>query len=295
MYSDTISFHSSHHYGENYNFLVRGDSLQLILQNPFEAVSGLFVDTVYSVRKGDRIVVADILVLPVDTIDSVWVKVARDQQTFGWLHENDLLPNVSPDDPISIFIDTFSDTHLLVFLALFVVVGSIFIIRKLMKRKAKLVHFNDINSFYPTLLALLVAASAVFYSTIQMVDPDSWRHYYYYPSLNPFAVPLHLGLFLLSVWAILMAAIAAFDDIRHQLSIDEGIVYAAGLMGVCALCYVVFSVSTLYYVGYPLLVAYIVFALWRYFRCHRYRFLCGNCGAELHQKGVCPRCGAIND
>ena len=193
---DSISFYTTHHYTQNYNFRIRLDSLQLIVQHPTEAVNGLLVDTI-AVFQDERIVVADIIKMQADSIDSVWVKVARDQSTQGWVHESQMLQAVSPDTPISRFIDFFSDTHLLIFLAFFSVVAASYLIMQLKRRNARLVHFNDIQSFYPTLLAILVAASAVFYSTIQLYNPESWRHYYYHPTLNPFAVPLHIGIFLL--------------------------------------------------------------------------------------------------
>ncbi|MBR1932638.1 MAG: zinc ribbon domain-containing protein [Prevotella sp.] len=290
---DSISFYTSHHYTQNFNFIVKADSLQLISQHPTEVVNGLQVDT-FAIGKGNRIVVADISTMPADTIDSIWVKVARDQQTIGWIHESQLLPGVTPDAPISRFIDFFSDAHLLLFLAIVALTLAVYVVRKLMRLGAKMVHFNDIDSFYPTLLCLLVASSAVFYSTIQLVAPDSWRHYYYHPTLNPFAVPLHLGLFLLSVWVMVIAALAAIDDIRRHLSAGEAFFYYLGLIAVCAICYVVFSVSTLYYVGYPLLVAYIAVSVWNYVCRTRTNFLCGQCGRELHQKGKCPYCGTVN-
>lgn len=291
---DSISFFTTHHYTQNFNFVVKGDSLLLVVQHPSEVVSGLLVDTIV-VHHGDRLVVADITKLPSDSLDSVWVKVARDQETIGWTHERELLGSVAPDTPISRFIDFFSDTHLIIFLAVFAVVAASYLIMLLLKRKAKMVHLNDIDSFYPSLLAVVVAAAAVFYSTIQLFAPDSWRHYYYHPTLNPFAVPLHLGLFLLAVWAIMVIAIATVDDIRRRLPLGEALVYLLGLAGVCALNYVVFSLSTLYYIGYPLLVAYVVFACLRYLRHSRRHYLCGKCGAKLASKGVCPRCGAINE
>ena len=291
---DSISFYSTHHYTQNYTFLVRADSLGIIVQIPSETVSGMLVDTTM-VKRGDRLVVADIVTMPADTIDSVWVQVARDALTMGWIHESELLPAVSPDSPISQFIDFFSDTHLLIILAFVVVVAAALTIRSLSRRNAKLVHFNDIPSFYPTLLALLVAASAVFYSSIQLFNPSSWRHYYYHPTLNPFTVPLHLGLFLASVWAMLIVAIAAIDDVRRHLPTADAFFYVLGLVGVCAVDYVLFSISTLYYIGYLLLAAYIVFAVVRYFRTVRPRFRCGQCGASLHQKGICPHCGALNE
>ena len=290
---DSISFYTTHHYTQNYNFMVTADSLRLIVQQPSELLSEMLVDTI-SVYHKDRLVVADIMTLPSDTIDSVWVQVARDQMTIGWIHEKEMLTGVAPDNPISQFIDFFSDTHLLLMLAFWAVVAAIYTIWALARRNAKIVHFNDIPSFYPTLLAIFVAASAVFYSTIQLVDPDSWRHYYYHPTLNPFAAPLHLSVFIISVWGLLLISLAAVDDIRRHLSLGETILYGLGLMGVCAINYVVFSISTLYYVGYPLLILYVFLAIRQYMRKSRATYLCGHCGEKLYHKGVCPHCGSVN-
>ncbi len=272
---DSISFYTTHHYTQNYNFVVTGDSLVVVAQQPEDMaipdVVSSEIETVgmemqkdsITLRKNEHIVVADIRTVPADTIDSIWVKVARDQLTFGWIHENELLAKVSPDDPISQFIDFFSDAHLLIFLAFCVIVVAAYGVRRLMKRGAKIVHFNDIPSFYPTTLCLLVASSAVLYSSIQLFGPESWRHFYYHPSLNPFALPLHLGLFVSSVWAIVIVAIATVDDVTKKLPLGGAILYLSGLTAVCAVCYVVFSITTLYYLGYPLLIAYYVFAIKR--------------------------------
>lgn len=221
---DSISFYTTHHYTENYNFLVRADSMPIIQQVPAEAISDMPLDTLM-VYRDEHLVVADIATVPADSIDSVWVKVARDQLTFGWIHERDLLTAVSPDDPISEFIDFFSDAHLLIFLVFVVMVVSVYVYRKQRQRQAKLVHFNDIDSFYPSLLCLLVATSATLYSSIQLFEPEKWRHFYFHPTLNPFAVPTDLGLFLVSVWAIVIVAVAVLDDVRRQLPFGEAILY----------------------------------------------------------------------
>ena len=291
---DSISFYTTHHYTQDYNFLVRADSMAIIKQLPAEALSDMPVDTLM-VYRGQHLVVADITTVPADTIDSIWVKVARDQDTFGWIHEHDMLTAVSPDDPISEFIDFFSDAHLLIFLGVVVLVGAVYVIRKLNNRQAKLVHFNDIPSFYPTLLCLLVATAAMLYSSIQLFDPEKWRHFYYHPTLNPYAVPPILGFFLVSLWTMLIVAIAVVDDVRRLLSFADALLYLLGLGAMCAVVYIIFSVFTLYYIGYPLYVAYVVFALWCYFRRPRPRFQCGRCGALLYDKGTCPHCGALNE
>lgn len=276
---DSISFYTTHHYSQGYNFVVKKDSLVVLEQQnemmpipdilTLEITTGeetmpmlSLVDSII-LRKHDHVVVADIRTVATDSIDSVWVKVARDQLTFGWVRESVLLTAVSPDDPISQFIDFFSDTHLLFFLAFCTLVLGAYGVRHLLRKGAKIVHFNDIPSFYPTLLCLLVAASAVLYSSIQLFAPEMWRHFYYHPSLNPFTLPWHLGLFVVFVWSLLIVAIATVDDIRHHLTLGETILYLGGLAAVCAVDYVVFSVTTLYYIGYPLLFAYIFFAIRR--------------------------------
>ena len=271
----SISFYTTHHYTQNFNFVVTGDSLVVVAQQPedmavpdvvsveIQTESGEYHKDSITLFRNERIVVADIKTVPSDTIDSVWVKVARDQLTFGWVHESELLSKVSPDDPISQFIDFFSDAHLLIFLAFCVVVVAAYGIRRLLRRGAKIVHFNDIPSFYPTALCLLVASSAVLYSSIQLFGAETWRHFYYHPSLNPFALPFWLGVFVSSVWAIVIVAIATVDDVTRQLPLGASILYLSGLGAICAVCYVVFSITTLYYVGYPLLIAYYVFAFRR--------------------------------
>lgn len=286
---DSISFSTTHHYSQNYNFIVKADSLWIVRQAPDE----LPFDSVV-VARGDRVVVADIMTMPEDSIDSVWVKIARDQATQGWIREKTMLPVVEPDDPISQFIDTFSDVHLLLFLSFAVIVTAAYGLRFLLRHNARIVHFRDISSFYPTLLALLVASSAVLYASIQLFGAESWRHFYYHPSLNPFSLPLHLGVFITFVWIIVIVSVAVIEDVFRRLALVDAILYLCGLAAVCAVDYVIFSISTLYYVGYPLLVFYVIFALRRYFRHSCARYVCGRCGAELHSKGICPHCGAKN-
>lgn len=288
--SDTISFQSTRHYAPSYNFIVKTDSFVIQSQSPVEPVT----DSVTFYKK-DRIVVADIMTMENDTVDSMWVKVASDQFTMGWLHETTLLDNVRPDDPISTFIDFFSDTHLLIFLALVVVVAAAYGLRKLASHHVNIVHFHDINTVYPTILTILISASATFYSSIQLFDSESWRHFYYHPSLNPFDLPLHLALFISSVWAIIIMIIAVFDEVYKRLPVLDASLYMFALAAVCAVDYVVFSITTLYYIGYPLLIAYVVYALKRYFSISSTPYICGRCGKEIHSKGRCPYCGAINE
>ena len=275
---DSISFYTTHHYTQNYNFVVTGDSLVVVAQQPEDMsvpdVVSIEIESIgeekkkdsITIRRHEHVVVADIKTVPSDTIDSVWVKVARDQLTFGWVHENELLSMVSPDDPISQFIDTFSDTHLLVFLAFCVLTGAVYGLRRLKRKGSKIVHFNDIPSFYPTALCLLIASSAVLYSSIQLFGPETWRHFYYHPSLNPFALPFWLGVFVSSVWALIIVGLATVDDVTRILPLGEAVLYLIGLAAVCAVLYVVFSITTLYYIGYPLLIAYYYFAIKRFKR-----------------------------
>lgn len=262
---DSISFSSTHHYTNKYNFCVSADSLMLIRQQPEEYVNHMRIDS-FPVYKHCLLVVSDIRMIPQDKEDSVWIQLATEDYQFGWIHESRLLAKVVPDDPISQFIMTFSNVHLLIFLVIIVLIAVAYMIRKIYSKNAKIVHFNDIDSPYPTALVLMVSLSAAFYATIQTFMPEMWRHFYFHPSLNPFAVPRVLGLFLASVWSILILGLACVDEVKHRLNIGEAILYMGGLVGMCAIDYIVFSFTTLYYIGYIILISYFWFAIKCYMR-----------------------------
>lgn len=291
---DSITFARTHHYTENFNFIVRSDSLVLLSQQPEEEVNNLKTDS-FSVMKDTRIVVADIRIISDDPIDSVWVQLATEESRFGWVHETNLLDNVDPDDPISQFISVFSDSHTLVFLVVFGLMAVAYLMRKLRRRNAKIVHLNDIDSFYPTLLAVNVAFAATFYATIQLFTPETWREFYFHPSLNPFPQPPLLAAFLVSVWSMVIISVATVDDVRRRLKFDDFMLYMCGLAAVCAFNYIVFSISTLYFIGYPLLVAYTFYAARTYLRNNYSRYVCGNCGSPMRGRGYCKVCGKVNE
>ena len=250
------------YYGENYNFIVRTDSIEMISSQPEEEVSNMPTDTIVF-YKDEQLVVVDFRIMPQDSIDSVWVQVAHDQFTFGWTRESTLLPNVDPDDPISQFISTFSNRHLLIFLLIISVIAAVYVVRIVYRKNARIVFFNDISTPYPAALCLVIATSATLYATIQMYAPDMWRRFYFHPTLNPFAAGLLIGLFLITVWLIVIVGLAAVDEVRKRLPFGEAFLYLCGLAAVIAALYIVFSVTTLYYVGYPLLAVYWLWALRR--------------------------------
>lgn len=291
---DSVLFARKHHYSENFNFVVKADTLYLMRSQPEEAVSMMPIDT-FPVNRHDHLVVADIRIMPNDSIDSVWVQVARDQMTFGWAHESELLPKVVPDDPISQFISTFSDTHLLIFLVVISFIAVAYLLYIIRRKNAKIVHFNDIDSIYPTLLALTVAISATLYASIQLFAPDVWQQFYFHPTLNPFGVPPILTVFLVCVWLMLILGLACVDVVRQHLPFNDAMLYLCGLGGVCAINYIVFSLTTLYYIGYILLAVYIYYALKHYYYSSHCRYVCGQCGTPIRQKGRCPNCGAMNE
>ena len=287
-YKQEMGFTATHHYNQNYNFVVKADSM-VIYENPDTAIYDSII-----VYRGDQLVVAEIKTISNDTIDSVWVKLARDQMSQGWTRECDLLNGVAPDDPISQFIDLFSNNHLLLFLALVVIVTASYGLRKLYRRDAYIVHFHDISSVLPTMLAILVATSATVYATIQNFAPENWRHFYFHPTLNPFAVTPVIGLFVSLVWALIITGIAVVEDVMRRLPFGSAVLYLLGLAAICAVDYVVFSIFTLYYIGYVLLIAYIWFAVSR-LRLVLARYVCGNCGKRIPGLGKCPHCGAVNE
>ena len=279
------------YYDIDYNFVLASDSLVLQEERPLHLLIMPEGADSFVVYRDDPLVVAQIEVIPEDSIDSVWVKVARDQLTQGWVHESTLLQSVVPDDPISQGIHLFSNRHAIATVALLVVALSAWLFRRMRRRRFHLVHIDDIASPYPMLLCVSFAAATVLYTTIQMFVPDIWVEFYFNPTLNPFGQPTMLSLFLFLAWIIVILTLATLDEVRRSLPAGEAILYTLSLLAILAGIYLFFSLTTQYFLGYFLWMLYAVLSLWQYLRRHRPRYRCAHCGAPLHDLGNCPKCG----
>ncbi|EJW91376.1 hypothetical protein, membrane [gut metagenome] len=295
---DSVDFYIRHHYWRNF-FFEAVDSLQL-MQAP--AMETTFATTmpilpVPKVGRGDELGVMEVKIDATTQPATVWVKLARDQLCQGWVTEAELLEKAVPDRPVSKFIHHFSDRNLLAVLVCIVVALLSYLIRGACHKQLQIVHFNDIRSFYPTLLCLTVSLGAVLYGTMQRFAPETWVEFYFHPTLNPFDphLPLVLSAFVASVWLIFIVGVAVLDDLLRLPDFSGSITYLMGLAGVCMMLYLFFTVSVHIYIGYPLLAAYWVFAFRRHFQKSTPHYRCGNCGAPLAHRGKCPECGAFNE
>lgn len=272
-------------YALNSNFQVEADTLWLHMLP--------FMDTVALVQ-GDEVVVAEFDVHPQDSVDSVWVKVARDQETIGWIQERRLLENIVPVDPISRFIHLFSNAHTLPFFLVLAVFFLWFVYRAVRRKQIKLIWLNDIDSVFPLLLSLLMAIAATTYNSIQYFVPETWERYYYEPTLNPFDVPFILGFFIVCVWLIVLVGVAVLDDLFHQTKAEVAFFYLVGLVSCCIFIYVFFTYLNIY-IAYVCLAAYGAGCIRWFCKSDRYPYVCGACGAKMRAKGICPHCGALNE
>lgn len=272
-------------YALNSNFQVEADTLWLHMLP--------FMDTVALVQ-GDEVVVAEFDVHPQDSVDSVWVKVARDQETIGWIQERCLLENIVPVDPISRFIHLFSNAHTLPFFLVLAVFFLWFVYRAVRRKQIKLIWLNDIDSVFPLLLSLLMAIAATTYNSIQHFVPETWERYYYEPTLNPFDVPFILGFFIVCVWLIVLVGVAVLDDLFHQTKAEVAFFYLVGLVSCCIFIYVFFTYLNIY-IAYVCLASYGAGCIRWFCKSDRYPYVCGACGAKMRAKGICPHCGALNE
>lgn len=293
--NDSTAQHISRPYGIGYNMLVISDSLLLVEDRPMHWSEGVTEssDSVW-LTQHDRMVIAALTVIPEDSIDSIWVKVARDQLTMGWIHEKDLLQATTPDDPISQFIQFFSRSHVLWFLIVTAVAAALALGHLLRRKRFRMIHLDDITSPYPPILTSTLALSAFLYALIQHYEPHIWVQFYFHPTLNPFSQPLLLCSFLCTVWALALLSLAVLDDVQRMLPADEAILYLLSLTAVCMILYLIISLTPIG-LAFLLSAAYIAFAFYRYYAYARPRYLCGRCHTKLRNKGRCPRCGAIND
>lgn len=305
---DSIHFRARHHYWVGYNFVLT-DSLNASTSAPFTGLLpeyDLALSDTSRFRRGDHAVVVSITYAPgaptatlTDNAptDSIWVKIARDQFTQGWVRESDLLQRVTPDDPISRFIFHFSDSRALFFLS-FAGIGIFFILVQIVRHgRIRIVHFRDIPSFYPTLLCLCVSGAAVIYGSIQRFVPETWVEFYYHPTLNPLSsdIPLILALFIASIWLMLIVAVAVVDELRRLPDLGDNLSYLATLGGVCMVLYLIFTLTTPFYIGYVLLCGYWYFAISQYMRHGPSHLYCGACHHSLPARGRCPHCGVMNE
>lgn len=285
---DSLSCLYRHHYTWGMNMQVYADSVRLEL---------LPVKGDYEIlHKGDRVVVAEIAIHPADSIDSVWVKLAHSQDVQGWLRETDMIRSFVPADSISQTIHLFSHTHTPYFLLILATFTGIWLIRLALRKHTPIVLLNDIDSLYPLLLCLIMAFCATMYETIQIFAPETWRHFYFNPTLSPFQVPPVLSAFLIGFWLFIMVLLAALDDLFRQLPFFTAIIYLLGLTACCIFCYMLFMLTTRIYIGYALLAGLTwIFALRVRNSLRTPHYRCGCCGCKLKQKGKCPRCGVINE
>lgn len=283
-------------YGVGYNFHVHADSLLLQEDRPMHWCQGVAEtsDSLF-VFQDNHIVVAAITIIPEDCVDSVWVKVARDQFTMGWTHETNLLAAACPDDPISQAIRYLTTQPVLWFLALLTIflALTLFVILH-RKRPVALPVLRDIPTLNPTLLISCLLLSLLLYAFIRQQYPELWAQFYFYPTLNPFSQPWQLCLFLASLWLTLLLAIICVDDAFSLLRGGDAVIYLLAL-GFLLHLFVLLAqcLPTLLLFLFCFIVGIVL--LYRYWHHTRPLYTCGNCGAPLQHKGICPLCGAIND
>ena len=285
---DSVVFRLTHHYGPNFNFELKADSMILV---PRE---GDLIQDTCVVRNKDLLVVAQIKRIEASDStmeDTFLIKVAHDQTTMGWVKESELLENAVPDDPISQLIDFMTGSRA-IWMSSFLGFGVIaFFFRKMRKQKMsislselKVVDLIEMDSFYPPLLLILVACVAALYASVQNFVPEFWQEYYFHPTMNPLLLP--------PIMAVLVTVVI---EVYNNFYSFRGIIYLFEIAGLCMLVYLLISWTILIYVGYlllPILIAYLIYYYFKYIRC---TMTCGHCGRKIREKGICKHCGAINE
>lgn len=296
---DSVVFRLTHHYGPNFNFELKADSMILV---PRE---GDLIQDTCVVRNKDLLVVAQIKRIEASDStmeDTFLIKVAHDQTTMGWVKESELLENAVPDDPISQLIDFMTGSRAIWMSSLLGFGVIAFFFRKMRKQKMsislsdlKVVDLIEMDSFYPPLLLILVACVAALYASVQNFVPEFWQEYYFHPTMNPLLLPPIMAVLVTLVWLTLIVIVAVVIEVYNNFYSFRGIIYLFEIAGLCMLVYLLISWTILIYVGYlllPILIAYLIYYYFKYIRC---TMTCGHCGRKIREKGICKHCGAINE
>lgn len=255
---DSLIFRLTHHYTDNFNFLVKADTLILL---PREG--DLIQDTCRIVR-GDLIAVAEIRSIPGDSIDSIWVKVAHDQMTMGWIPEHELLQGAIPNDDISQLLNAMTNSRAFWMSALLLFGICAYLLHQGESRQLYLLKFNEMKSIYPFLFLALVAIMASVYATVQNFTPEYWQEYYYHPVLTPCGLPFIMSMLVCLVWLVIVVFIAVLDEVYHHFYFIPGMAYIFELLGLAMFVYLAISWTTLWYFGYLLLPLFIAMLVWAF-------------------------------
>lgn len=255
---DSLIFRLTHHYTDNFNFLVKADTLILL---PREG--DLIQDTCRVVR-GDLIAVAEIRSIPGDSIDSIWVKVAHDQMTMGWIPEHELLQGAIPNDDISQLLNAMTNSRAFWMSALLLFGICAYLLHQGESRQLYLLKFNEMKSIYPFLFLALVAIMASVYATVQNFTPEYWQEYYYHPVLTPCGLPFIMSMLVCLVWLVIVVFIAVLDEVYHHFYFIPGMAYIFELLGLAMFVYLAISWTTLWYFGYLLLPLFIAMLVWAF-------------------------------
>lgn len=249
---DSLIFRVEHHYTINSNFIVKSDSLMLL---PREG--DLMQDTCF-VYDGDLVAVA----ATSWQTDTLWVKVAHDQKTMGWIPEQELLRGVTPADDISVLLDVLTGSRS-VWMSLLAAIGIVLLV---VRRERSIIvsasSTRQMRSPYPHLFLALVALMAALYASIQNFVPEFWQEYYFHPTLNPLILPPVMALLMTIVWLVVLTTIAVIDEIYHNFYFSDGVAFFLELMGIGMVVYLIVGWTTLYYIGYIILIAFLALLIW---------------------------------
>lgn len=293
---DSVAFMRSHHYWKSDIFYVH---------TPFTTVDRRYIHQPDSIPQdsvlissAQELAIVDIYIDSNSEHPTVWNKVITFNGANGWIKEEVLMQKIIPDNFVSKFIFHFSEKSTWVYIGIGIVAALLIFVHRKKHRPLRFPHYNDVETFYPTLLCLLISIEATIYGTIQCFAPDTWVEFYFHPTLNPFSdeLPIVLIAFICGIWLLIISFIAVVEDLTHQFNhITDYLAYLSTLVLLCAILYIIFSLSVHIYIGYVLLLAYVIFAFYRHFHHATPQYTCGKCGAFIAKNGVCHECGAVNE
>ncbi len=331
---DSLEFRLTHHYTINDNFKVLADSIKLVPREDEQSdTTYVFRNEMLAIVKVKRNFVsaedslelsqADVNLMksmeeanqqvdqssppPSDLVaaqakdstlsipaDTVWVKVATEHKTMGWITESTLLKHTVPNDSISELLRSLTNTRLLWMGGLLLLgILGVYIHRWYNKKNIRMVKINEMDSLYPFLFIMLIAMLACLYSSIQNFAPEYWQEYYFHPTLNPFLLPPVMAILVILVWLIIIVFIALLMETYNHFSFARGVAYFLEIMGASMFVYLFISWTTRIYIGYMLFII-LTWFLWVLYNGYvKYKYQCPKCGEKVRSKGKCPKCGAI--
>ncbi len=240
-----------------------------------------------TIYKGDRVIVAEITCEK----EKIRLKIARDQETQGWIPLNQLY-SFAPASLLSQLTWIMEYSSLAKpFILLFII---ILITGKIVRKKDSPIPI--LADTIPFAFPAFIGNHALIILTLQGIKhfcPDQWHLFYLDPLINPLSASFPFSFLIAEIWLAVILFLTMLEQAFRHYTAEKALLWVTHLSACSLFLYILF-IPTPYYTSILLLIFPGYNLLKRITTEKKYRYRCGKCNGKMEHTGTCPHCGILN-